>query len=63
MPLDQKTSYIKSRIPQELWNEAKSVAALNGLTMTDWLIDIIRVAIVIGKKAYARKSSQDMAQE
>jgi hypothetical protein len=63
MPLDKRTGYIKSRIPTELWNEAKSESALENRTMTDWLMDAIRNAIITGKKQREKRCVTSMKQE
>jgi hypothetical protein len=61
MPLEKKVGYIKSRIPKELWNEAKSESALLGVTMTDFLIHAINHFITYCRKQREKllKSSMD----
>jgi hypothetical protein len=63
MPLDRKLGYIKSRIPKELWSEAKSVAALMEITMTDFFINAVKVYITQCNKMLTQRSMTSMSKE
>jgi hypothetical protein len=63
MPLEKKVGYIKSRIPKELWNEAKSESALLGVTMTDFLINAIKYFIEHCKKQREKLSKTSLDKE
>ena len=62
-PLEKKVGYIKSRIPKELWNEAKSESALLGMTMTDFLMDAIKFFIIHSRKQREKLVRSSMGNE
>jgi hypothetical protein len=61
--LEKKTGYIKQRFPKDLWNEAKSEAALLDITMTNFLMDATRAHILTCKKMREKKTATSMKQE
>ena len=66
MPLHKKTEYLKKRMikdpwGQKLWNEAKSEAALEGISMTDWTIKAFQSFILVNRKMREKLSPTSMS--
>jgi hypothetical protein len=61
--LEKKVAYIKQRISKELWGEAKSEAALLGITMTEFLISAIKFFIDYCRKQREKLSKTSLDKE
>jgi len=61
-----KTAYIKSRVKKyddKLWQDMRIEAAHAGKTVTEWLIDNIRLAVFQSRKQREKLNRTSMANE